>query len=188
MLRWIVVLCAFTAVAMHGQEVRRPVRMLEMRPPSIDRYEALVRGLAAAIKRDAFIVAQLTHAAADLEDFQKLAAVEKANDRIEEALKRATQDPPASRGTLDTLNGLQQTLKHAREQGTMADTKSLQTEVLRRTHFIQRDLYTALDTARFEHRTIVEMETKLHQIGSELQSSMVEAMGTTFDFIRAGGR
>jgi hypothetical protein len=180
-----VVLFASSVIA---QEVRRPMRVLPMRPPPLDAYQKLVQGLAAAIKRDSFIVAQLVHAGAELEDFQKLAAIEKAIDRIEAAQKKASEDPTASPQTMAILNSLYESLKHGREQGTMADTKALQIDIVRKTHFVQLELYMELDTARNEHRAIVELENKLHDMGTDLESSMVDALGVTFDFVRAGGQ
>jgi hypothetical protein len=178
------------AFAVHGQtEARRPVRLLPLRPASLDPYLKQVRVLIGAIQRDSYIVAMLVHATSDLDGFQKMAAVEKARDRVQSAQHRAVSgDPPAPAGTIDILNGLLQTLDHAREQGTMADTEALKTELLRRTHFIQRDLFWELDTARSEHGAIVDMQGKLFELGTELESSMVDALGTTFDFVRAGGQ
>jgi hypothetical protein len=177
------------ALAVHGQtEVRRPPRLLPMRPVPWDAYIKQVHLLNAAIKRDAYIVATLVHATNELDNLQKLAASEKALDRVQSAQRRALNEPTAPAGTLDILNGLVETLGHAREQGTMANTDAIKTEIIRRTHFIQLDLFGELDTARGEHAAIVEMQQKLFDLSTELDSSMVEALGSTFDFVRAGGQ
>ena len=156
--------------------------------PNFVNYERLVQALTAAVKRDAFIVGQLAAGAGELQDFQKLTAIEKVNDRIEAALKRAAENPTASAATLNALNGLAMTFRHAREQGTMADTESLRKELMDRTHFIQRDLFRELDAARNERQTLVEIETKVAAMNADLESAMIEALGATLDFIRAGGK
>lgn len=154
----------------------------------LEPYRLRVEGLAAAIERDASIVAQLVAATRDLQDFQKLAAVQKAHDRVEAALKRAQENPRAGQATIDTLDGLVQTLKAARQQGTMADPDALRREILERTHFIQRTLFDELDVARGERMALVDAQSKISQMSASLESAMLQALGTTFDFIRAGGK
>ena len=166
---------------------RPPVQTMQWLA-GLEPYRLRVEGLAAAIERDASIVAQLVAATRDLQDFQKLAAVQKAHDRVEAALKRAQENPRAGQATIDTLDGLVQTLQAARQQGTMADPDALRREILERTHFIQRTLFDELDVARGERMALVDAQSKISQMSASLESAMLQALGTTFDFIRAGGK
>ena len=90
--------------------------LLAQRPPSriptssgflsaqIDRMESDIRNKSAALRRDAFIVSQVTSAVGELDDFQRTVAVDKARDHIEAAFKRAGENPVAPRSTFDFLS------------------------------------------------------------------------------------
>jgi len=187
MRRLMVVLCSLIAFAAVAQERR----FVQRRPPEwrgvVTEYEERMRFLSKSVARDAFIVSQMMQAVRELHDFQKLIAVEKALDRINASIQRATEDPAASLQTLTALNSLQETFKHAREQGTMADAEALQKEILEQTHFIQRELFRELDVAREERKNLAELIGKLHQVNADLESAMIDALGSTFDFVKAGG-
>src|ERR1043165_118463 len=94
-------------------------------PPPINmtQYEERLNLLAAGISRDGFIVGQVVAAAGALQDFQVNVAVQKALDRIVDAQKRGIEKPPASPIIMSSLNALAQSLGHAREQGSSADTR-----------------------------------------------------------------
>jgi predicted DNA-binding protein len=151
-------------------------------------YEERLDGLAKAISRDSFIVVEIVHAAGDLEDFQVNIAVQKALDRVNEAYKRASQNPQASPFFLQTLNGLQITLRHARDQGSMADLVALRKELMLRGGLLQTELFRELDAGRRERQQLVLNYTKLQQLDQQLESSLIESLGTMFEFVRAGGK
>ncbi|MGZ7080837.1 MAG: hypothetical protein ACXVJT_15595 [Thermoanaerobaculia bacterium] len=155
----------------------------------LTRYEARVTRLSAEVKRDTFIVAQLVAATRDLNDFQKMIAIQKAGDRIAAAKKRASEDQPAPISTQQTLDFLQDPLiKHALEQGTMADTAQIGKEILLRSGGVQTDLFRELDTARRERQALSDIQAKLLAVDQQLDGAVMEALGASFDFVRAGGK
>lgn len=152
-------------------------------------FEKRVQLLTAGIKRDAFIVAQVTLAAGDLsDDFQKLSAMEKAHDRIGAAVLRANQEPVASLRTLTALSKMSDALEAGRRQGTMANLEDLRAILMRETQPIQRELFTALREARGERLNLVELLNRVQTLNADLEGAMVEALGSTFDFMAAGGK
>ncbi|HKR64533.1 MAG TPA: hypothetical protein VJZ00_12445 [Thermoanaerobaculia bacterium] len=164
--------------------VRRPA---EWRTNVLE-YEQRMQFLSKSVQRDAFIVGQMAAAMGDLTDFQKLTAIEKVRDRIQKAQQKAGEEPQASLQTLTALSQLSDTFLHAHDQGTMADTDELRKEINRQTHFIQLELFRELALAREELKNLAELIAKIHQVNSDLESAMVEALGTTFEFMRAGGK
>ena len=174
------------AVASAAQQQGPPAHLqMRMRMESLEReLQALTKG----ISRDAFIVTQMALAAGDLRDFQKLAAIEKAIDRINQAGLRAGEAPPASAETSLAISRVGDELRRGRDQGTMADVEALQRVLLRESRNVQWELYQQLRAGREAHRVIVELEGKLQQLGTDLQSAMVEALGSNLELARAGGR
>jgi hypothetical protein len=154
----------------------------------IERYAGRLQRLAADVKRDAFIVSQVVQGSGELNDFQKMIAVQKALDRVEAAIKRAGEDPPASTFTRTALSQTKDALLHGRDQGSAADLPSLQRLMIEKTHVPYIDLFKELDMARRERQALVDVQTKLAQINQDIDGAMVDALGSTFDFIRAGGK
>ncbi|HEY3055863.1 MAG TPA: hypothetical protein VGK31_08035 [Thermoanaerobaculia bacterium] len=154
----------------------------------IERYEARLQRLAADVKRDAFIVSQVVQGSGALNDFQKTIAIEKALDRVEAAIKRGGEDPKASVFTMTALSQTKDALLHGRDQGSTADVPSLQKLMIEKAHVPYIELFKELDMARRERQALVDVQTKLAQINQDIDGAMVEALGSTFDFIRAGGR
>jgi len=156
---------------------------------ALPQYEKRVQLLTASIKRDAFIISRVTLAMNDLADeFQKLSAIEQAHDRIVEATLRAGQDPKASMRTLTALEKMSDALEAGRRQGTMANLGDLRTEVLRQSAGIQREVFGELADARGERLNLIELLNKVQTMNAELEGAMVEALGTTFDYMAAGGK
>ena len=155
---------------------------------TIQRYEVRLKALTAAIKREAFIVGRLVQAVKDLQDFQVTVGVERAHDHILEAQKRANEDPPAPKQVQQSLLLLRELLDHARDQGTMAVPDSLQKEMMLRSHDIQYLLFGELSAAEKERRALTEIQMKLATDGGEMDNAVTEALGTTFDYFRAGGK
>jgi len=184
--------CALTASPLFAQSA--PVNETELSrlkydvDTAVNRYESRVRVLSKGIKRDAFIVGQMVLAARDLPDFQKIAAVQKAIDRVEAATKRAAEDPPAGGDTMVALSHIDDEVRHAREQGTMADTEALAKTIIDQTHFIERDLFRAVALARDERESLTRMQTKITEVNLDVEASMLAALNSTFEFIQAGGK
>jgi hypothetical protein len=60
--------------------------------------------------------------------------------------------------------------------------------MIEKTHIPYIDLFKELDLARRERQALVDVQTRLAQINQDVDSAMIEALGSTFDFIRAGGK
>jgi hypothetical protein len=178
---------ALLAVPVFGQQPpTRPANTSEL--ALLERYANRLQNLALAIKRDAFIVSQVVQGIGDLNDFQKNNAIQKANDRVDAAIKRAGEDPKASPLTLTALSQTKDALLHAREQGASADLPALQKLMRDKTHTVYIELFKELDIARRERQGLVDTQKRLAEINQDIDSAMVDALGSSFEFIRAGGK
>jgi hypothetical protein len=157
--------------------------------PSLDRLEADLQRDVAALQRDAFIVSQLVVAAGDLKDYQKYTAMERSLERINIALRRATDSkPPAPPSTQDLLRDLQQSLQHARQQGATANLEDIQKEVLKRSGEMQSELFRELDAARKQRQMVTDAQARLAKLAALVDTGISDALSSTFDYFRAGGR
>jgi hypothetical protein len=158
----------------------------------IDRLEPDIQRDAAVLQRDAFIASQLAAATGDLHDFQRTVAVEKARDRIEAAIKRMyetkSQSLPLATQRMELLEDVRQLLDHAHEQGATADLEGLQREIMKRSESLQYELFKELDQARKERQMMSDAVARLLRLTDNLDSAMTLALGSTFDYFRAGGR
>ena len=153
------------------------------------RYESRLRQLAAVVKRDAFIVSQLVAASADLNDFQTSVAISKADDRIVAAQKRAAEEPVAPQSTQQMLMLLRDPLlKNAREQGTMVDISAVRKEIFGRTTPLEMELLREVDAARRDRQALTELQARLGAAAGQLDDALGEALGSSFDFVRAVGK
>src|SRR5687768_3684315 len=161
-------LCVTVMIPLAAQE--RGPRVHRFPPDwsaALPQYEKRVQLLTASIKRDAFIISRVTLAVNDLaDDFQKLSAIQKAYDRIEEASLRAGQEPKASGRTQTALEKMLAALDSGRRQGTMADLGDLRTEVLRQSGAIQREVFQELADARGERMNLIELLTKVQTMNA----------------------
>jgi hypothetical protein len=144
--------------------------------------------LAKSVSRDAFIVARMAQATSDLKDFQKLSGLEKALDRVKEAQLRASEDPPASGQTMASLAKIEEALRRGREAGTAADVDALTEIILKETRFIERELFMGVQIARHERETLSDVQKRLMDLNLALETAMMDALGSTFDYLQAGGR
>jgi len=151
-------------------------------------YQRRMETLAKAVSRDAFIVGRMAQATSDLQDFQKLSGLEKALDRVKEAQLRARENPRASGQTMTALGRIEDAVRRGREAGTAADANALIETILRESHDIQRDLFHGVQIARRERETLSDLQKKLMDLNLALETSMAEALGSTMEFLQAGGR
>ena len=183
-------LCVTVMIPLAAQE--RGPRVHRFPPDwsaALPQYEKRVQLLTASIKRDAFIISRVTLAMNDLsDDFQKLSAIQKAFDRIEEATLRAGQEPQASMWTLTALKKMTDRLEDGRRQGTMADLPDLQRFISQQGSGIQRELFQQLSDARGERQNLVDLLNRVQIMNADLEAAMVEALGSTFDYMAAGGK
>ena len=190
MRRLVLLLCLVVAMPVLSQQRER--RIMRFPPDwgsALPQYEKRVQLLTAGIKRDAFIISRVTLAVGDLsDDFQKLSAIQKAFDRIEEATLRAGQDPPASMWTQTALKKMTDRLEDGRRQGSTADLADLQRFISQQASGIQRELFQQLSDARGERQNLVDLLNRVQIMNADLEAAMIEALGTTFDYMAAGGK
>jgi len=156
--------------------------------PAMFEYQRMLDLQAKGISRDAFIVAAMVRASRDLHDFQRNAAIQKALDRVEEALQRAAAEPPAGPNTVQTLRDIEQELRKARESASNADPAALAKMIIDRSYYIQFELFENLERARHEREYLTDVQKRLSELNLQLETAMVQAIGSTVEFIRAGGR
>jgi hypothetical protein len=154
----------------------------------VDQLDADTRAKSAALRRDAFIVSQLIAAVGDLDDFQHNVALDKARDHINEASKRASENPVAPRSTFELLQGEHELVDKAKQQGGTADFPALKREMLKRTHFMQQTLFSELDDLRKDRQTLTDVQSRLASMTTDLDNALAEALGSTFDYFKAGGQ
>ena len=181
-------LCVFAAPLAFAQLPPPPLVITHQLTNAIQRLETEVNDRAAVLRRDAFIVGRLVAATAALNDFQKLAAIEKARNEIDAALRRAAEKPPAPKATFELLESVAELLGKAKQQGTMADLEAVKRDILRRSGFLQANIFAQLDQLRRARMALVDAQTKLALSTGVIDEAMTEALTSTFDYFRAGGQ
>ena len=155
---------------------------------TFQQVEEQVRMRTAGVKRDAEIVKMLVQAANELNDFQKNAAIDKALDRVKKARQRASERPVAPLKTQEALKSIEDDLSAARLRAATVDMEDLKRQIFKRTHFIQQDLFIALDCIRIDRQVLVELQTKILRVTGEVDDSVSEAVSSTLEYFRAGGQ
>jgi hypothetical protein len=156
--------------------------------PVIDRIDADVRAKTANLRRDAFIVSQIVAAAGALDDFQRNVAMEKARDHVDAALKRAGENPPAPRSTVEALRSERDLINKAIQQGATADIPALKRDLMKGNHFLQQVLFSELDEVRRDRQTLSDLQARLSSMTNDIDNALGDALGATFDYFRAGGQ
>ena len=188
MRRTIVLLSLLVAPTVFAQrEFVRP-SVLTRVAVALDSVEPQMRERAAAIRRDAFIASQVVSAIGELDDFQRNAALQKARDRVNAASRRARENPPAGPQTLTALSQTMDLITHAQEQAATADFPTLKRDMLRNTHVIQQVLFRELQESRADRQAMTDLQARLSRMSTDLDQAMDEALGSTFDYFRAGGQ
>src|SRR2546428_12308549 len=144
----------------------------------LDNSEPQIMGMTAAVRRDSYILSQLAAAVFALDDFQKSVGIQKAADRVDDALKRAIDKPAAPQSTVDLLNVVRDAVAHAKLQGFSADLKELQKLIAKRTEEMQRLLFREIDDARRERQTLTDLHTRLQRLTDAIDAAMSEALAS----------
>ncbi|HEX8155734.1 MAG TPA: hypothetical protein VF698_21550 [Thermoanaerobaculia bacterium] len=184
----LVLLSVFAAPLLHAQLPLPPLVVTQQLTGTVQRLETDVNDRTAILRRDAFIVGRLVAATAALNDFQKLAAIEKARNEVDAAMRRAAEKPPAPRPTMELLDAVAESLGKARLQGTMADLEAVKKDILRRSGFLQTNIFQQLDQLRRARVALLDAQTKLALMTGSIDEAMTEALTSTFDYFRAGGQ
>jgi len=172
-------LCLLISTTAFAQRTSSPLGQLE-------RFEADLRAEAAALKRDAFVVAQVMIGIGELRDFQPNTAIQKAIDRIDAAQIRAGEKPPAHPRVFQVLSAMREDLLDARKQGTMADMQDLERKLSRRARDLRIVLFHELDDIRRSRQVLSDLQTRVARLTTEIDDAMGEALGATFDNVRTG--
>jgi hypothetical protein len=189
MRRTIAALSLLVSPALFAQrtEVVRPSGLAQL-GFQLDRLEQLQKDRAAAIRRDAFLVSQLAAAVGDLEDFQRNAALQKTHDRVQVAQRRAREHPPALPQVQTALSQTLDLIEHAQQQAATADFPALKRDILRNTHVVQQVLFRELQESRADRQVMTDLQSRLSRMSTDLDQALDEALGSTFDYFRAGGQ
>jgi hypothetical protein len=191
MRRLLLALCLLAPAAFAQDRPQRQIRTFSpatFLAAQLDEVEERLRDRTAAVKRDAFIVAQVVSGVGELNDFQRNVALQKALDRVEAALQKAGDRPPASPVTLTALKQIKDELVHARDNSGMADLPALKQMMLEKTHTIQYELFTEVDAVRRDRQVLTDIQARLGRMGGEMDEAMSEALGSIFEFFKAGGK
>ena len=185
-----VFLLIIVATIASAQERRPPTRLIpsSLLGPTIDRMDIDIRAKTAAVRRDAFIVSQIVAAVGELDDFQRNAAMEKARDHVDAAIKRARENPIASRQTFEVLQSEHDFIDKARQQGATADMPALKHDMMKGNHFLQQILFSELDDVRRDRQTLSDLQARLSSMTNDIDNALGDALGATFDYFRAGGQ
>jgi hypothetical protein len=184
-------IAAFALLASVASAQRRPpgpVTSPAFLGAQIDRMEETIRGKSAVVRRDAFIVSQLVAGMGELDDFQRSVAVDKARDHINDAYKRAGENPIAPRATFELLQSERDLIEKARQQGATADVAGLKAEMMKVSHPMQQVLFAELDDLRKDRQTLSDIQSRLSSMTNDMDSALAEALGSTFDYFKAGGK
>jgi type I site-specific restriction endonuclease len=155
---------------------------------NVEQYSAALQDLSAAVKRDSFIVAQMVAAAGELhDDFQKHAALEKAHDHIELAMRKANDNPPATAEVRTAVSQANDIVDHWRDNATSADLNDIDRQLLKKTNDVQPVLFRELDEVRKNKLALKDVLAKLGMANDLLDDAMNDALVSTLDFFRAGG-
>ena len=154
----------------------------------LERLESMMRDRAAAIRRDAFLVSQTVAAAGELEDFQRNAALQKARDRVAAAQRRAAENPAAPPVVQTALSKTMDLVTKAQQQASTADFPTLKRDMMRNTHVIQQWLFRELQDSRADRQAMTDLQARLARMSTDLDQALDEALGSTFEYFRAGGQ
>ena len=169
------------------REVARPSSLASL-GFQLERLETMMRDRAAAIRRDAFIVSELVAATGELEDFQRNAALQKAHDHAGAADRRAHENPQAPPVIMTAISQSLDLIHHAQQQGASADIPTLKRDLFRRTHDVQQYLFRELQDSRADRQALTDLQARLARMSTDLDQALSEALGSTFDYFRAGGQ
>src|SRR5689334_13752794 len=147
MRKLVAVLVLLSASAVYAQR-QRPRDIPRSGPLmfGVEQYAKELQDLSTAVKRDSFIVAQMVAASGELHDeFQKHAALEKAHDHIEAAMRKASDNPPAPGPVITAVSQANDIINHWRDNASSADLNDIDRQVLKKTADVQPVLFRELD-------------------------------------------
>src|SRR5262249_21146104 len=133
-------------------------------------------------------VSQTVLAAGALDDFQHNVALQKARERLDAALRRAQTNPQAAPDVQTALSQTLDLIARAQNQVGAVDFAALKRDMLRNTRVVQQVLFRELQESRADRQVITDVQARLARISADLDQAFDEALGSTFDYFRAGGQ
>ncbi|HEX3583963.1 MAG TPA: hypothetical protein VH087_19520 [Thermoanaerobaculia bacterium] len=185
-----VVVVLLSASALYAQRQRPPRDMPRSGPLmyGVEQYAKELQDLSTAVKRDSFIVAQMVAASGELHDeFQKHAALEKAHDHIDAAMRKAGENPPAPPPVQTAVSQANDVVNHWRDNASSADLTDIDRQLLKKTADVQPVLFRELDEVRKNKLALKDLLAKLNNADDLLDDALNDALVSTLDFFRAGG-
>lgn len=186
-----VVLLLVSASAVYAQRPRSPRDIPRGSGPlmyGVEQYTKELQDLSTAVKRDSFIVAQMVAASGELHDeFQKHAALEKAHDHIDAALRKAGENPAAPPVVQTAVSQANDIVNHWRDNASSADLNDIDRQILKKTADAQPILFRELDEVRKNKLALKDLLAKLNTANDQLDDALNDALVSTLDFFRAGG-
>jgi hypothetical protein len=164
---------SISAQSPRPHEVHRQAIMVENQFRTL---ESDVQLLAQGLRRDAFIVVQLTAAGGALADFQQQVALQKALDRVREASRKASEKPVADPRITATLKDLTDVLEKAQDQGLSADIAAIRQKLSRGAGIVQHKIFRDLDDLRRIRKLLGEIQTRNGNTIIDFDEALVQAL------------
>lgn len=138
----------------------------------------------AALRRDAFVVAQLAAATRELGDFQKSVAVQKALDRIDAAGRRASERPAADPEMIRILRKAKSSLEDAKERGFSTDFVALERDIEIASRDVQPWVFRDIIAMQKLRIALGEVQTRVGRMTQELDAATGEVLASTLEEAR----
>jgi hypothetical protein len=161
-----------------------PDRAARQLAADLEQVEIESAANAAVLRRDAFVVAQLTAAARELQDFQKSAAVQKALDRVDAAGRRASERPPADLEVLRIIRKAKASLEDAKERGFSTDFVALQRDIETASRDLQPWVFRDIIAMQKLRVALADVQSRVSRMTQDLDAATGEVLASTLEDAR----
>ena len=175
-----------TTIEAQRSQPRMPGRAAMQLLAELEQLETEAAGNVAALRRDAFIVAQLAAATGELRDFQKSVAVQKALDRVDASGRRASERPSAHPEVIRLLSSAKAKLTKAREQGFSTDFPALERDLDTISADIQPWVFRDILEMQKLRMALAEIQERVGRMTRELDAATGEVLVSTLEEARTG--
>ncbi|MBI2213633.1 MAG: hypothetical protein HYU52_08295 [Acidobacteria bacterium] len=151
---------------------------------NLEQVEEESTASAAALRRDAFIVAQMAAASGELRDFQKSVAVQKALDRVNAAGRRASERPPANVEMIRLLRKAKSSLEDAKERGFSTDFAALEREIEITSRDLQPWVFRDILEMQKIRIALSEIQERVSRMTQDLDAATGEVLASTLEEAR----
>jgi len=161
-----------------------PDRAARQLASDLEQVEAEAAAHTAILRRDAFVVAQMAGASGELRDFQKNAAVQKALDRVDAALRRATERPSAEPEMIRLIGKAKTQLTDAKERGFSTDFDALQRNLETASRDIQPWVFRDIINMQKLRATLGEVQRRVGRMTEDLDAATGELFASSLEDAR----